>query len=112
MRYAIFTLILIAVLAISIPASLASTDIPDWIRQTALLYGEGTISDDTFLGAIQFLVNEGLLKVDAPTEPEPNPDHVIPAAWKHYVALRNRIIRWHVGLHALFSNLNLSLKRN
>ena len=80
MRYAYFALILIAILAISIPASLASTDIPDWIRQTALLYGEGTISDDTFLGAIQYLVNEGLLKVDAPTEPEPNPDHVIPAA--------------------------------
>ncbi len=80
MRRAYLILILVSILAISIPASLASMGVPDWIRQTALLYGEGTISDDTFLGAMQYLVDEGLLKVDAPAEPEPNPDHTIPSA--------------------------------
>jgi len=37
--------------------------IPKWVRDIALWYGEGTISEDEFIGAIQYLIKEGIIKV-------------------------------------------------
>jgi len=37
--------------------------IPSWIKNTALWWGEESISDDDFLNAMQFLVKEGILVI-------------------------------------------------
>ena len=37
--------------------------IPDWIRNNAGWWAEGLIDDQTFLGAIQFLISEGIISV-------------------------------------------------
>jgi len=37
--------------------------VPDWIRNTALWWSEELISDDEFVNAIQFLIDEGIIQV-------------------------------------------------
>ena len=38
--------------------------IPDWIKNTMQWYLDGLISEDEMISAIQFLVNEGIIKLD------------------------------------------------
>jgi len=42
------------------------TYIPNWIRDNALWWGEGKISDSDFINALQYLMNEKILKVSSP----------------------------------------------
>jgi peptidoglycan/xylan/chitin deacetylase (PgdA/CDA1 family) len=38
--------------------------IPDWVRNTMQWYLDGAISEDEMIAAIQFLVNDGIIKLD------------------------------------------------
>jgi len=40
--------------------------IPNWVRDTALWWGEGKISDNDFINAMQWLMNEKILNVPSP----------------------------------------------
>lgn len=37
--------------------------IPDWVKNIALWYGQGSVSEDEFINAIKFLIDQGILKV-------------------------------------------------
>ncbi len=37
--------------------------VPEWIKNIALWYGQGTISEDEFIDAIRFLIEEGIVVV-------------------------------------------------
>jgi len=37
--------------------------IPDWVKNIFVWYGEGQIGDDELIGALQFLIKEGIIKV-------------------------------------------------
>jgi len=37
--------------------------VPEWVRNIALWYGQGTISEDEFIDAIRFLIEEGVVIV-------------------------------------------------
>ncbi len=37
--------------------------IPEWVKNIALWYGQGTISEDEFIDAIRFLIEEGIVVV-------------------------------------------------
>jgi len=39
--------------------------VPDWIRNTALWWSDGQISDDEFISGIQFLINEKIIQISA-----------------------------------------------
>ena len=41
----------------------SSTKLPKWIKDLFIWYGEGKIGDDEIIGAIQFLVKEGIIKI-------------------------------------------------
>jgi hypothetical protein len=60
----IFSVILIPFLLNEVSAE----NIPDWIKNTALWYGEGKISETEFLNAIKFLVENKIIVID--TDPE------------------------------------------
>jgi plastocyanin len=54
-----------------IPFSLYSAsaeNIPEWIRNTALWYGEGAISETEFLNAIKFLIENDIIILDTVKE--------------------------------------------
>ena len=42
--------------------------IPNWVKQNALWWGEGEISDQEFVSALQYLINQGVIIIPA-TEP-------------------------------------------
>ena len=37
--------------------------LPDWVRNVFIWYGDGIVSEDEIINAIQFLINEGIIKV-------------------------------------------------
>ncbi len=37
--------------------------VPEWVKNIALWYGQGTISEDEFIDAIRFLIKEGVVIV-------------------------------------------------
>jgi len=52
---------------ISIPSILASdadaSMVPDWIKNTAKWYGDGDISEDDFLNAIKYLIQQKIIVI-------------------------------------------------
>lgn len=39
--------------------------IPIWLKQTAVWWGQGMVTDDEFLSALQYLIDEGLLQISS-----------------------------------------------
>jgi hypothetical protein len=37
--------------------------IPDWVKNNAKWWADGSISDDSFVQGIQFMIKEGLMRV-------------------------------------------------
>jgi len=60
--FAVISVLIVSVTVTSISAQ-SQGDIPSWIKNTALWWGEGDISDDDFLGAMQYLIKEGILVI-------------------------------------------------
>lgn len=58
--------------------------IPGWVKKTALWWGQGQISDDEFIKALQWMINEGILSVPgsspSPTTPSNTPATTAPAS--------------------------------
>jgi len=58
---------------VSVPVILSSVDaqsVPEWIRNTALWYGEGTITETEFLNAIKFLIDNEIIVVETEEKPK------------------------------------------
>ncbi len=41
----------------------SNEEIPGWIKNIALWYGQGNVTEDEFINAIKFLINQGILEV-------------------------------------------------
>ena len=48
----------------------SAENLPEWIKNTALWYGQGSISETEFLNAIKFLIENDLIDLEE-NEPEP-----------------------------------------
>jgi len=51
-----------------VPPSMPTTEaqdseVPEWVKNTAGWWADGTIDDGTFVNAIQYLIKEGLIQV-------------------------------------------------
>lgn len=53
-----------ALAALSAPGAAAQGELPDWVRQSAGWWAAGEVDDMTFLAAIEFLINNGLITLD------------------------------------------------
>ncbi|WP_297473723.1 peptidase [Nitrosopumilus sp.] len=64
-----------------------SSTIPEWIKNNAAWWSEGTIDDDSFIQGIQFLIKEGILQIPYTTQGSSSTSNQIPewiknnAAW-------------------------------
>ena len=68
-----FTIGLIAIMIVMviIPGSFVSAQsVPDWIKNTALWYGQGDISETEFLNAIKFLIENKVIVIETEKEQE------------------------------------------
>ena len=55
-----------------------AASIPDWVKQTAAWWGKGEISNTEFAAGIQFMIEQGLITVNARTNEESASDVEIP----------------------------------
>ena len=70
----IFTLILlIGIIPVS-QFSFAEDNIPDWVRNNALWWAKGQISEQEYLNSIQFLIDKGIITVN--NSPQSPPDSI------------------------------------
>ncbi len=60
----IFLIIPILLLVIGIGSVSAESLIPQWVQNTALWYGQGTISDQEYLDSLQYLIDNKILFLD------------------------------------------------
>jgi len=63
-------------IGLSLDVSAEEGLIPSWIKNTALWWGQGNISDDDFLGAMQFLIKEGILVIPSELDEETDPSQL------------------------------------
>ena len=56
---------ILSILLISFSANFASAEpVPDWVKNTALWYGEGVISEAEFLNMIKFLIENNVIIIE------------------------------------------------
>jgi len=68
------------------------SQIPDWIRNNASWWVNGTIDDKAFVGVIQYLIKEGIIQIPETTKPTTGGSQEIPA-W-----IKNNADWWAQGL--------------
>ena len=62
-KYIMLIQSLIVSLIIMISFTPTYAEVPSWVKQTAILWGNDQISDDEFLAAIQYLIDLGILTI-------------------------------------------------
>lgn len=73
MHYSIFILIILSTLTIpSIISSASAELVPEWIRNTAKWYGDGSISETEFINAIKYLIENNIIKLDVASDITPH----------------------------------------
>ena len=72
MRKTVVPVAVFAVLLISFSVNFANAEsVPEWIKNNALWYGQGNISEGEFLNAIKFLIENGVIVVEPAEEKIP-----------------------------------------
>lgn len=80
MKKSHLTIGIVLLLLVSVPIIFSSTDaqsVPEWIKNTALWYGEGTITETEFLNAIKFLIENKIIVIEQEVKPQPKTVNVI-----------------------------------
>ncbi len=62
----ILTITIIGLLGFSITASAADSAIPEWIKNNAKWWSEGSISDTDYVKSLEYLINNGIIDVPIP----------------------------------------------
>jgi len=62
----IFTITIIGFLGFTITASAADSAIPEWIKNNAKWWSEGSISDTDYVKSLEYLINNGMIDVPIP----------------------------------------------
>ena len=67
-NYKILSIVLLAVLVLGTVTyqNVLAQNIPEWIKNTALWYGQGNISETEFLNAIKFLIENEVIVIESP----------------------------------------------
>ena len=66
--------ILVILITLYLPVTSAQS-VPEWVKNTALWYGQGEISESEFLNAIKFLVENDIIVIE--TKERIEPDEII-----------------------------------
>ena len=62
----ILTIAIIGVVGFSITASAADSSIPEWIKNNAKWWSEGTISESEYVTSLEFLITQGIIQIPIP----------------------------------------------
>ena len=83
-------------IGLSLSVSAEEGLIPSWIKNIALMFGQDQISDSEFIGALQYLVKEGILVIPSEQDEKINFSHLTvqelkeqAVSWNYKDILRN-----------------------
>jgi len=62
----IFTITIIGILGFSITASAANSAIPEWVKNNAKWWAEGSISEADYITSLEYLISNGIIDVQVP----------------------------------------------
>jgi len=62
----VFTFTIIGILGFSITASAADSAIPDWIKNNAKWWSEGSISETDYIKSLEYLITNGIINIPIP----------------------------------------------
>ncbi len=62
----IFTIGMIGVLGFSITASAANTSVPDWVKNNAKWWSEGSITETDYIKSLEYLITQGIIRIPIP----------------------------------------------
>jgi len=62
----IFTIAIIAVLSFSLTASAANTSVPDWVKNNAKWWSEGSITETDYVKSLEYLITQGIIQIPIP----------------------------------------------
>ena len=66
MKISIPTTIMFSILLVSFSTNVAYADsVPEWVKNNALWYGQGIVSESEFLNAIKFLIENGVIVLES-----------------------------------------------
>ena len=61
-----------SILLISLSTNVANAEsIPEWVKNNALWYGQGIVSESEFINAIKFLIDNGVIVIESAEEVAP-----------------------------------------
>lgn len=69
----IVVLISVIIISATFYQSVSAQTVPDWIRNTALWYGEGNISETEFLNAVKYLIENKIIIIGSTEEKTSKP---------------------------------------
>ena len=65
MKISILATMMFSILLISFSSNIANAEsVPEWVKNNALWYGQGIVSESEFLNAIKFLVENGVIVLE------------------------------------------------
>jgi len=62
----IFTIAIIGVLGFSITASAATSSVPDWVKNNAKWWSEGSITETDYVKSLEYLITQGIIQIPIP----------------------------------------------
>jgi len=62
----ILTISIIGIIGFSLSASAADSSVPEWIKNNAKWWSEGTISESEYVTSLEFLITEGIIQIPIP----------------------------------------------
>ena len=62
----IFTITIIGVLGFSITASAVNSSVPDWVKNNAKWWSEGSITETDYIKSLEFLITQGIIQIPIP----------------------------------------------
>ena len=69
MRYLLLSVLVVSLVGIMIPDAFAE-NVPEWVKNTAGWWATDAISETEFVNAVEFLIKENIIQVDASQTPE------------------------------------------
>ena len=63
---AVFTISILCIFGLSLTVSASNSSIPEWVKNNAKWWSEGTISEADYLQSLEYLINTGIIDVSTP----------------------------------------------
>jgi hypothetical protein len=62
----IFTIVIIGILIFSMTSSAIASSVPDWVKNNAKWWSEGSINEADYIKSLEYLITQGIIQIPIP----------------------------------------------